>query len=110
MKPKHISKKQWTRGVDCYDLKTDDKREFENYYLAAEHFKVSPDTVYVSIEKARPIIKNRYFLIFSDEAVKNRRFVLASQKSYYKIQLLSKKDRINVLRRNNILHKLGKNV
>lgn len=110
MKPKHISKKQWTRGVDCYDLKTGEKTKFDNYYLVAEKFNLTYDSVYVAIEKARPIVKNRYFLIFSDNSVKNRRFILSSQMSYYKIHLLSKRDRTNLLRNNNHSHKLGKNL
>jgi hypothetical protein len=110
MKPKHISKKQWNRGVDCYDLKTGEKKQFDNYYLVAEKFGVSYDAVYVAIEKARPILKNRYFLIFSDSSVNNRRFILSSQMSYYKIHLLPKRDRINFIRNNNLSHKLGKNL
>jgi len=99
MKPKYVSKRQWERSVDCYDLKTGDKYKFNNHYLAAEYYSVSPDAVYVALDLARPIIESRYYLIYSDESVKNRRFVLASQMSHYQLHSLPDKERINELRR-----------
>tara|TARA_R110000744_G_scaffold102377_9_gene196951 strand:+ start:334 stop:654 length:321 start_codon:yes stop_codon:yes gene_type:complete len=97
------------KQVDCYDLKTGKKTQFDNYYLMADHFKVKNRVAYKAIQSARPLNKNRYYVIFSDECVINRRFILASQTNYYKTQLLSKKDRIDISQRRSTLYKIGKN-
>ena len=96
------------KSVDCYDLKTGDKTEFDNYYSAATHFGLQNMVVYKSISVAKPLLRSRYFLIFSDESVKNRRFILASQMNYYQMQLLPKKKKIEISRRRGILYTIKK--
>ncbi len=82
------------KEIDCYDLKSGDKSTFDSYLEYHNQFeRFELRVISDSLVNAHPL-EGRWFLIFSDECIKNRRFIITNHMNYYKNEFkMSRTDR-----------------